>query len=331
MKKIHAKSSCCGVKIIHFGARRNQCTKCHRTWRNRKKKRGRKQKRTSKNIVKKYFSRTLPSSYGRAKEQKVSSDKYEYRLLQSRNLFSRNTEWPILPKTGSVILVADAKKKKICGKMTTIYFILVRSVSGTTAFVHKPHIEIGDESVAGWDRAFDTLPESVSKRVLGLVCDGHLGLIYSARWRYWKIQRCHFHLLKSLVVRRSIKSTRGNAVVGAKILLLVGTILTTKNNETLKRAINEIEAIGWESKKGMLRAIIEGFLNHLDEYRTYLNYPELHLPKTSNSAEAYIGGLQKLLNQAHGFRTQKSLLKWLEAYIKWRKNISCNPSDYQPN
>jgi hypothetical protein len=309
MKKIHAKSSCCFAKIVRFGERRKQCSKCHRTWRTRKKKRGRKQKRVSKKIVKSYFSRTLPSSYGLAKERNTSPDTFEYRLLKSRNLFSRNEAWPSLPNTSPFILIADAKKMKIVGEMTTMYFILVRSTSEKTAFVHKPHIEIGDESVTGWDRAFDTLPDSVSRGVLGLVCDGHLGLIYSAKWRKWKIQRCHFHLIKSLVVRRSVKSTRGNAKLGAIILSLVKNILTTKDADVLKHSIDEIEAIGWESKKGMLRPIIEGFLNHLDEYRTYIDYPELCLPKTSNSAEAYIGGLQKLLNQAHGFRTMAVSLK----------------------
>lgn len=326
MKKIHAKSSCCEAKIVRFGERRKQCTKCRRTWRTRKKKRGRKQKRVSKYIVAKYFSNTLPSFYGKAKERGKKSDSDEYRLQKSRDLFIRTTAWPILPEDGPLILVADAKRKKVRGKMTTVYIILVRAISDTTAFVHRPHIETENETVAGWDRAFDTLPSSVKNRVVALVCDGHRGLVYSAKWRRWKIQRCNFHLIKSLTVRRSTRSTRGHAVVGTKILSLAQIILTTTDEELLTRSVSEIEAIGWEARSGSLRVIITGFLNHLDEYRTYLLFPELHLPRTSNSGESFISGLQKVFSRAHGFSTKKSFVLWTECYAKWRKKIACNPS-----
>lgn len=326
MKKIHAKSSCCEAKIVRFGERRKRCTKCRRTWRKRKKKRGRKQKHISKNIVAKYFSGTLPSFYGKAKERGKKPDSDEYRLQKSRDLFVRTTSWPILPENGPLILVADAKRKKVRGKMTTVYIILVREVSDTIAFVHRPHIETGNENVAGWDRAFDTVPESVKNRVVALVCDGHRGLVYSAKWRDWKLQRCHFHLLKSLTVRRSARSTRGHATTGAKMLSLARIILTTTDENLLARSVSEIETIGWEAKSGSLRAVISGFLNHLDEYRTYLLFPELRLPRTSNSGESFIGGLQKVFSQAHGFSTKKSFVLWTECYAKWRKNIACNPS-----
>jgi hypothetical protein len=326
MKKIHAKSPCCGAKIIRFGERRKQCTQCHKTWRKRKKKRGRKQKRVSKTIVEKYFSNTLPSFYGKAKERGAKTDSDEYRLQKSRDLFLRTTDYPDFPENGPLILIADAKRKKICGKMTTVYIILVRAVSETTAVVHRPHVEEGTESVAGWDRAFDTLPESVKNRVLALVCDGHRGLVYSSKWRGWKLQRCHFHLLKSLIVRRSARSTRGYAAIGTKILSLARMILITKDEDLLTRSISEIEAIGWETKSGSLRAIVSGFLNHLDEYRTYLLFPELRLPRTSNSGESFISGLQKVFSRAHGFSTKKSFILWTECYVKWRRKIACNPS-----
>jgi len=326
MKKIHAKSSCCGTKIVRFGERRKRCTKCLRTWRPRKKKRGRKQKRVSKNIVEKYFSNLLPSFYAKAKEHEKEPDSDEYRLQKSRDLFLRTTDWPTLPEDGPLILVADAKRKKVRGKMTTVYLILVRPISESTAFIHRPHIEEGNETVNGWDRAFDTLPSSVKNRVLALVCDGHRGLVYSAKWRKWKIQRCNFHLIKSLTVRRSVRSTRGHAVVGTKILSLAEIILTTKDAELLRRSISEIEAIGWEARSGSLRAVVTGFLNHLEEYRTYILFPELHLPRTSNSGESFICGLQKVFSRAHGFSTKKSFVLWTECYAKWRKKIACNPS-----
>ena len=331
MKKLHAKSPCCRAKIIRFGERRKQCIVCKKTWRARKKKRGPKRSRISSSIVTDYFSHILPSFYGYAKKHKCSPDIFEYRLQKSRDLFIKTTTWPSLPQRGNLILIADVKKKKLCGKLIAVYIILVRAVDETIAYAHKPHIEEGDESVEGWDRAFDTLPENVKDRVSGLVCDGHRGLILSAKWRGWKLQRCHFHLLKSFIVRRSTKSTRGNAEIGKQIIELAKTILSTTDKNIFYRSVSELEAIGWEVKRGSLGAVISGFLNHIEEYRTYLLFPELRLPRTSNSAESFIGGFQSLLSQAHGFRTKKSFVLWVEAYVKWRKNISCKPSNYQPN
>src|SRR5438132_9297316 len=45
MHSWHAKSRCCRAKIYHFGSRRRQCSQCKRTWRIRKKQRGRKPRR----------------------------------------------------------------------------------------------------------------------------------------------------------------------------------------------------------------------------------------------------------------------------------------------
>ena len=308
MKKIHAKSPCCGEKVNHFGSRRRQCSKCHRTWRIRKKKRGRKKKRTGKDFVSRYFNRLLPSFYAVEKHQEKSADILEYRLRQSRDFFIRHTEWSKI-SNGPLIAVADATMKTIAGKMYCVYIVLLRSVSGTEAHPLPPRIEEGVESYDGWTRTFDAVPNHLQKQIKALVCDSHRGLVYNGKRRGWKVQRCNFHLLKSLSVRRSVKSTRGNKEIGRKLIGLANVILTTKNQEELTRAVNELEEIGWMSKRGSLGQIISSFLRYLDEYRTYLAYPKLKLPRTNNTAESFISGLEKLCAHARGFRTLSSFSK----------------------
>ena len=325
MKKTHAKSACCSARVNRFGGRRRQCRQCLRTWRIRTKHRGRKRHRASSDFVLKYLDCLLPSFYALEKRQKGSADVLEYRLKQSRDWFVRQTPWPKIP-SGRLVAVADAKMKIINGVMHTVYLILLRSVDGNQAVPFPPIIEVGTESFGGWTRAFDSLPVPVAARIRALVGDGHRGLVFNARWRNWPVQRCHFHLLKSLMVRRSRKSTRGNKEVGRQLITLANILLTTTDQRVFTATMNELEAIGWAAKRGSLRAIITGFLNHLDEYRTYLIRPDLRLPRTSNTAEAFISGLQKLCAGARGFRTRASFEGWVEAYVKHRKSIACNPS-----
>ena len=329
MKKIQAKSPCCEVKVSRFGERRRQCRKCGKTWRIRRKKRGRKKNRVTKDFVLKYFNRLLPSFYGVEKYQGKSSDILEYRLKQSRDFFISHTKWPRRPR-GPLIAIADATMKTIASKMYVVYIILVRPINGTLAVSLVPRIESGTESYDGWKRSFDAIPRGVGKRIEALVSDSHRGLVFNARRKKWKVQRCNFHLLKNLSVRRSVRSTRGNKEIGRKIMALATVILTTRDRQKLAQAINELEEIGWMSKRGSLGAVISSFLRYLDEYRTYITHPKLKLPRTNNTAESFISGLEKLCAHARGFRTKSSFEKWLEAYMKHRQSIACNPSQ-QPN
>lgn len=313
----------------HFGGRRRQCTNCKRTWRIRRKHRGRKRHRISGDFAIKYLDRLLPSFYALHRKEGASADKLEYRLRKSRDWFIRHTPWPELPE-GPLIAVADAKMKNVSGVMYSTYIILVRSVAGTHAVPLPPYLETGRESIEGWSRAFARLPHAVEARIEALVCDGHRGLICNAMWRQWRIQRCQFHLLQNFSVRRSRNSMRGNKEVGKRLITLAHILFGTEDRALLLSAVSELEAIGWASKRGTLRTIIAGFVNHLDEYRTYLSSPELRLPRTSNTAESFISGLQKLCADARGFRTRSSFEKWIEAYVKYKKTIRCRPG-LQPN
>ena len=95
-------------------------------------------------------------------------------------------------------------------------------------------------------------------------------------------------------------------------------------------AFAELECIMDETSSRVLRSVLSGFLTHYRDYRTYLVYPELYLPRTSNTAESLIGMIRSLCYRARGFRTIHALRAWIEALIKHRRTVRCN-GVHQPN
>lgn len=79
MTPIHAKSPCCGALVRRFGKRRRQCTHCKRTWRVRKKKRGRKHTRHTEALLR----RILIDGYT------LSQEKQNFHGLKAMSIAAR--------------------------------------------------------------------------------------------------------------------------------------------------------------------------------------------------------------------------------------------------
>jgi hypothetical protein len=69
---------------------------------------------------------------------------------------------------------------------------------------------------------------------------------------------------------------------------------------------------------------VREFLRTMNDFKTYLNYPELNLPVTTNTVETMIRLLRNLLKHIHGARTPHSFLCWTKTYIRQKKTIACN-------
>lgn len=328
MKKIHAncthpRRSCC-----RFGGRRRLCLLCHKTFRIRKFKRGRKQKRTNGTLVRRYFERTLLGSAGRAKIRKGAADKFERALLKSRDWFICRAKYK-QPGSGPIILIADALIEHIDGKWYTGYLRLIRRVNGEDAVILPMVWLPGKETIQGWNTSLDLLPSSLRGRIKALVCDGHCGLLFYAKWKGWLVQRCQFHLIASIQGRRSRGKFGRHRQEGERLMKLVNEVLSVKDKEKIPGLLSLLEAGAWDTKSIQLRKILLGFVNHFEQYRTCLDHPELNLPSTSNSAESCIGLIEELRKRGRGFRTIQSLVKWTDALLKFRRQIKCRK--YQPN
>ncbi len=330
MEKYHAKSPCCGEKVHKFGNRRRQCSQCKKTWRIRKKKVGRKIKREDETFVLKYLHHEIPSLYAKARAQGITDDKLRNRLLKSREKLLRSTHWPTLPRQKPLIAIADAMVCYIDSSWYTFYFILIKKPHQNYAIVAQPYVREGTEVWLGWCEAFSKLPLKTMASIVALVCDGHTGLVSTAKREGWILQRCHFHLIARLQTRRSKWKLTRHGEEGKILYGLVQKVLTLPASQDLSAYLEELRLRGKITKTRDLKTVLIGFTKHYQDYRSYLTYPELNLPKTSNAIESMIGLVQQLKSRSRGFRTISALTAWVNAVLKNRKRFTCN-GFHQPN
>ena len=186
-----------------------------------------------------------------------------------------------------------------------------------------PYHRQGTETVAGWRKAFDAVEPNILARIESLVCDGHVGLVSESKWQEWKLQRCHFHLIARIQSRRSKWQSSRHYEEGWHIYTLVKRVLEEPYEEKLAPAINELEEIGWTNRSPEIKRTLAGFVNHFQDYRTYLRHPELNLPTTNNTAESFIGFVEEVCRRAKGFKNVDVLNEWVVCVSKTRATIKC--------
>lgn len=330
MEKYHAKSPCCGAKFHRFGKRRRQCSRCGKTWRIRRKKIGRKTDRVSPQVALRYLRHETPSLYARARMKGIADDRLRRHLVKSRDRLLRIVRWPVLPRRKPLIAVADAMLAFVDNAWYTFYLILLRKNIDRQAVIVRPYVCRGLETFTGWNSAFTRLPPITKSAVAALVCDGHNGLVTTAKREGWIIQRCHFHLIARLQSRRSKWRLSRHGREGRILYGLVHRVITHHNASQIIPDVEILKQLGKAVDSKELKSIILGFIAHYQDYRSYLTYPELNLPRTSNAAESLISCVQQLCNRARGFRTIASLKAWVETVLKYKQRVTCN-GFYQPN
>ena len=301
-----------------FGERRRQCSSCKKTWRVWQKKRGRKNKRLSINQLFKYLDGKLNVS---------NTNNSNLRSLVRK--FTSETSWISMPD-GDLIVIADALIQYFGKQKYTIYFILFRSVCDHKAYIFTPFMRKGCETVVGWHEAFAQIPNDVIERIKALVCDGHGGLIYLAKNRDWKLQRCHFHLLARIGHYASFGRLNRTKNIGKRVKNLANIVLYKNNSVAVSLALAALKELMMKITSRGLKAVISGFLRHYEDFRTYLKFPKYNLPATSNSAEHLVGLVRGLQYRARGFRTPSSLFMWITAICKYKKHVTCR-GKIQPN
>lgn len=102
-------------------------------------------------------------------------------------------------------------------------------------------------------------------------------------------------------------------------------MLTDPDETVLQPFLDEIEEIGWTNKSPEIRRVLAGFVNHYQEFRTYLAYPNLRLPTTNNTAETLIGLVEDVTRRSRGFKKVKTFTEWITCVVKTRKTIRCSP------
>lgn len=320
----HEKSPCCQGKIRRHGGRRRQCVECLKTFTRWKKKKRHPKRRDSIQLIEDYLRGSDGSFEQQALKRGLLPSTFRARMRQALRKFVVQTSWPDIPD-GPLIAIADAMFVLIHGQPYTIYIILLRPVESSTAVIVGASLIPGHEQLTpGWAEMFADLPTEVRQRILALVCDGNQGLLGMAHYYDWILQRCQFHLLSRLKHYASDSDWNRFNYWGEYIQTVVKEVLYTTDPERLETALQAIQKICDETPSKGIKKVLSGFLKQYPDYRTYLQYPKLHLPRTSNSMESLNAQFKALLGRAHGFSSVAALALWLEAFCKHRKTITCN-------
>lgn len=332
MKIIQLKSTCCGATVRRFGERRRQCQTCQRTWRIRLARRGRDRRRILNDD--RLLRRYLDHSIGSLRRRSLNHGGYpavsglERRLRQARDRFLAQS-WPAVP-AGDLILIADAFSYQHHYRYRTMYLLLLRSTSATSAVILSPVCVEGKESQIGWNLALESIEPAVFRRIKALVCDGHRGLVYAAWRQGWVLQRCHFHLKKALNNYVRTGPLSHHEPLASKVHALVDDLLSSPDDRRVAEGIlPQLELCCQLAPSVGARRVLSGLVRYMTDFRSYIYYDSLHLPKTSNVAESAVSLVRDLEKQAHGWSSPESFEAWAAAALKHAGSLNCQES--QPN
>lgn len=320
MYKIHAKSPCCGERIILYGKRRRKCTACARTWRTRKRRRGRKQIRRTSALIERVF---------RAPRSSPASG----RLLPASTLrarFRRTLQWflnhqsPLIIPDGPLVLIVDGLWFKFQGIHWVLYLCALKSPKDSTAYFLDPICLEGREVMKRWFIAIEAISTEYRERIVAFVSDGFHGSKQIVARYGWVHQRCHFHLIAQLQMNRGrwkLKNREGH-LLREQIYQGVRATLEERNDDRCMVIIKHLQSlIALPTCPRRLRVIVQDFLSSIDSFRAYLHYSHLALPTTTNTLES----MNHLIRErTRTLPTPASLRAWATALIRVNRKLVCN-------
>jgi transposase-like protein len=260
-----------------------------------------------------------------AQREGASPDRLQRRFHQSGEALHRTTHRPAPPSTTPLIAIADALHCDCEGQSVMIPIILLRSVKGKRAFLVVVDALPGGESKENWQQALAQIPSSMQRRIVALVSDDHPSLAARAVERGWIHQVCTFHVKarfhRYLPRRKHVQSERERC----RVWEAAKTICDDPNPRKVRAAIRTLKQLGRCSGfPPLLQKSVRGLSREWRMCRTYMEHPELHLPATSNAVESVGSRVREMLTKRRGFRTLKSLRKWLFLFQKVYPCVTCN-------
>ncbi len=312
--------------IVHYGGRRRKCLSCNRSFRIRSKKRGRKVKRERTTFAQKIL-RLGASLRGVANIAGVAKSKPTRRFHRSILAWKR-THLPAEPFTETddlLILIIDGIFFSLNNEEYVCLMILVRPVNDENARLRGLIVMKGDESKEHWEEALEkSLTPMEESQVKGIVADGSHGLVSLCKERGWIYQRCHFHLLKEL--RNICRGLKGSSKeLRKEIFDLMKVVLNTPDEMKRKSLIVKLSSlITHPDCPRSLRNKVNGFLMFQKRFFACYLYPELNLPKTSNSAECVGQLIRMVMTRIRGLRTLESLKYWLDIILRSHRMVQCH-------
>jgi hypothetical protein len=324
MHSCHAKSCCCRAKIYHFGSRRRQCSQCKRTWRIRKKQRGRKPRRTRPGVVQTVLLdgrtlKTLAPRYGLTHQGLSRRFRRALRQFVSRSRALR------LPR-GPLVLLLDGLYFRFRGKDWVLYVMAVKPCHQNRAVFLDPVLQPGRENLRGWSQAITTIPDCIHRRIRASVSDEISGIIRLGTSQGWIVQLCHFHLISRLQNCRGRRNRRleGRPLREA-LYQHVRQALELPDGPRLQTVLKKLRYLVRQATGlRVMRMMVREFLRRIDHFRAYRKYPKLNLPTTTGSVEAMNRRVRDLMRQTRSIKSPQALHLWATALIRTRPMVMCN-------
>jgi hypothetical protein len=204
-----------------------------------------------------------------------------------------------------------------------LYHMAVKPAGLPRAFFLDPVMLPGKETVQCWRQALTTIPDGIRPRIKALVCDGITGYKSLARSNGWLLQRCHRHLdvVLSGKLRYRTRKLRGGEVRAA-IYSAICEARITADLQRLGQLQSDLKSHARHPDISCrVRGVAREFLRGLLSFRTYLDYPELQLPATTNCLESRHKQLRPIVRGVN--RPAAALLR-IRAYTRMRPTIACN-------
>lgn len=230
---------------------------------------------------------------------------------------------PRLPR-GPYALVVDGVYFTFERREWVLYLMALKPARSHRMYFLDPALVKGRERLGVWDETFDALPERTRRQIRALVSDGLPGFPELAARRGWMYQRCHFHLLASLVRGKGMRRyrTRGSPVrervlKAVRVLLAADVGKHRHARASLRRYANDPSCPAYARKR-----IIE-LLWREDDFRAYIAHPHIGLPTTTNAMESTGRLVRKATRTA---RTPESLLLRAVAFLRLKRSVTCNGS-----
>lgn len=322
----HTKSLCCGAPVRHFGGRRRQCIHCKLTWSIRKKKRGRKHTRHMQGLLKRVLLAGHTLEHERRNFGTLGTGSIAARFAVKLRQFVAAPPAHI-PK-GQYTLIVDGVYFKFNRREWVLYLMAVKPLSSHCMYFLDPALIKGRERLEAWHEAVNTIPREVKNQIQALVSDGLRGFQQLAAVNGWVHQRCHFHLLASLVRGKGKRRyrTRGSPVrdrILAAVRMILGNESEQKRNMARRALCRRSNA---PTCPPYIRKHILEFLEREHDFRTYLIHPHLNLPTTTSAMESTGRLIRKATRTA---RTPESLRLRAIAYLRLKQSVTCNGFDTQ--
>jgi len=330
MNKIHAKSPCCRTPFRRFGGRRRQCLVCFKTWRIRKKRRGRKRKRVDVKIAIDLLTNT-ETIRNKARRSRFSERSVRIGIRRSLAALNRQ-DWNTDVSGDKLVLIADGLWSNIGGRRWVTYLLAVRPLNSNKAMLLPPIFLFGTENKQKWNCVLNLIPTEIQLKIVALVADGIAGMSNLAKQKGWVFQQCQFHFIKVFQRFRGRKiSTLRHKALREESYRLILKVMKLPYGAEYEQVIGRIEELAArEECPKWVKLHLRGFLRYREYFRAYIKFPQYNLPATTSAMESLCASIRDFLRRSRGFRTVELFQQWVSAFIKVRSKIKCSGRN-QPN